>query len=458
MNILRMTGDQQARLKAHLFPGDGFEAVAVALCGRARGGGREVWTVHQIVEIAHAGCIRGSDFVTWPTASLRKLLPEAAAKNMAVLKIHSHPTNYRQFSDRDDRADEELFRAVQRRVPGPHVSAVMLPDGEIFARIIDGPLPMVPIDRVAVVGSDLLFFDHSSTRNERDFDQRHRQAFGDRTTDLLGGLTVGLVGISGTGSPTTEMLTRLGVGRIVQIEPDIVEAKNLNRIYGATRADVSAGRNKAEMMAAYIARIDLGTEVISFNGRVDNPRAIDLLAGCDVVFGCMDSVEGRDTLNRLATFYTLPYFDLGVRLDADGIGGVNSVSGSVHYLLPGASSLRSRGVYTDQQVYAEYLKRTDPAFYDDQVKRGYIHGVTVERPAVISINTAIASLAVNELLARLHPFRTVPNSEFAIHKILFSHGRTARRGEGPIDAELASWLGRGDCRPLLMCGRLESAA
>src|SRR3546814_1251505 len=73
------------------------------------------------------------------------------------------------------------------------------------------------------------------------------------------------------------------------------------------------------------------------------------LATCDVLFGCMDSIEGRDTLNRSSTFYTLPYFDLGVRIDADGSGGVNAVSGVVHYIQPGGSSLRSRGVYSDRK-------------------------------------------------------------------------------------------------------------
>src|SRR5262249_7444788 len=116
------------------------------------------------------------------------------------------------------------------------------------------------------------------------------------------------------------------------------------------------------------------------------------------------------------------------------------------------------GVYDDADLYAEHLKRTDPAFYEDQLRRGYIRGVKVDRPAVISINTAAAACAVNELLARLHPFRSVPNSEFAIQKLLFSHGRTARRPDGPPDPELAQWVGRGDCRPLLMCGRLEAAA
>src|SRR3546814_15935469 len=96
--------------------------------------------------------------------------------------------------------------------------------------------------------------------------------------------------------------------RVVLIEPDHVEAKNLNRIYGATRRHAAAEVNKARMMKNHIDRIGLGTKVEIVEGFADSPEAIARLATCDVLFGCMDSIEGRDTLNRIATFYTLPYF------------------------------------------------------------------------------------------------------------------------------------------------------
>ncbi|WP_262422311.1 hypothetical protein [Brevundimonas denitrificans] len=178
---------------------------------------------------------------------------------------------------------------------------------------------------------------------------------------------------------------------------------------------------------------------MDFQGRVDTVEAIQLISIADVLIGCVDSLEGRDTLNRVATFYTLPYLDIGVRLDADGQGGVASVSAAVHYLQPGGASLKSRGVYSDEGLRAEYLKRTDQPFYEDQVRRGYIRGVRVDSPAVISVNTLAAASAVNELLARLHPFRTVNNADVAVQKLLLTHGRTIHRGDGDPDLELAPW-------------------
>src|SRR3546814_12041862 len=97
-------------------------------------------------------------------------------------------------------------------------------------------------------------------------------------------------------------------------------------MYGANRRHAAAEGNKARMMKNHIDRIGLGTKVEIVEGFADSPEAIARLATCDVLFGCMDSIEGRDTLNRIATFYTLPYFDLGVRIDADGRGGVNARS------------------------------------------------------------------------------------------------------------------------------------
>ena len=457
MNIFRLTEADHSRLREHLFDGSGFEAVAIGLLGQTAPGDRRAHLLHQLTEIPYGECIRSEATVTWPTRRLRSLLPVAAQSGFKMLKIHSHPNGYRGFSALDDASDRELFVAVSQKLPGPHLSAVMLPDGEILARMVGDRGEFTPVERVAVVGDDIVIWPDPAGA-ACDFDQRHRQVFGDRTTNLLRALTVAVVGVSGTGSPTVEMLVRLGVGRILLIEPDVVEGRNLNRIWGSTRADAESGVNKALMMRAHVERIGLGTEVISFEGRVDTLEAIQLISTADVLFGCVDSLEGRDTLNRIATYYCQPYFDVGVRLDADGLGGVTSVSAGIHYVKPGGSSLKSRGVYSDADLRAEHLKRTDPAFYEDQVRRGYIRGVRVDSPAVISVNTMASATAVNELLARLHPFRTAPNADFATQKLLLTHGRIAARGDGEPDAELAPLVGRGDCIPPLGCGRIEAAA
>jgi len=60
-----------------------------------------------------------------------------------------------------------------------------------------------------------------------------------------------------------------------------------------------------------------------------------------------------------------------------------------------------------EDVQAEGLKRQDPVYYEEQRKAGYIKGVEENRPAVISINTQFAGLAINEsILANAQHLRS----------------------------------------------------
>jgi len=101
------------------------------------------------------------------------------------------------------------------------------------------------------------------------------------------------------------------------------------------------------------------------------------------------------------------------------------------------------------RVKSESLKRTDPAAYREQLASKYIIGVQEDRPAVVSVNMHYASMAVNEFLARLHPYRDDPNREFAVVRTSITQTEFYREPDGPPCAVLAPHLGRGDVRPLL---------
>ena len=80
-----------------------------------------------------------------------------------------------------------------------------------------------------------------------------------------------------------------------------------------------------------------------------------------------------------------------------------------------------------------------------------------DRPAVVQLNSLLASLAVNEFLARLHPYRLDPNSEYAIHRLSLSHGIYEHEGDGNPCPVLARHTGRGDVSPLLDWAELSIA-
>lgn len=279
--------------------------------------------------------------------------------------------------------------------------------------------------------------------------ERTAQAFGAGTVEFLSNLTVGIVGASGTGSIVAEQLYRLGVKRLVLVDDDYVEERNLGRILNSTIEDARNQINKTEMLKRAYDRIGLGTETIAVPTVVAAPDAIRKLSQCDVIFGCLDSADGRMYTNRLCTFYSIPYIDMGVKLKSDN-GDISEISGAVRYVVPGEASLHSIGAYTNEQVESEALRREDPVAYRERLKEKYIEGAQEGSPAVICVNMQIASLAVLELLNRIHEYRDTPNSDIEVLNInLLEPAFPQPEAPGKQDVGLSKYLGKGDCKPLL---------
>lgn len=448
---VRISGTHARALHEHLFPKDGREAVAFALCGRRRAVDHEVLLVQEVYPIPYGDCpVRTPERVTWSTDALEPALMKAAAQGLGVIKLHGHPTGHATFSSTDDASDADLFPSIYGWVDddGPHASLIMLKDGTLFGRWVDVENRSHPIERITVAGDDVRIFDHETSDGVRDHAERHAQLFGQATTALLGRLHIGVVGCSGTGSLVVEMLARLGVQALTMVDCDVVERRNLNRIVNSTKEDAKHKRAKVDVLARSIRNMDLGVEVHPVRAELATTEAVHALADCDIVFGCMDSHDGRRMLNRLASFYVLPYFDCGVGLEADGHGGIDEVCAASHYVQPGGSTLLARRVIHAKRADAEAMARRDPRVYSELRAEKYIAGVEEDRPAVISVNALAAALCVNEMLARLHPYRADPNDRFASVRLSLANM--------DLDVEHESWagalartLGRGDIDPFL---------
>ncbi len=312
------------------------------------------------------------------------------------------------------------------------------------------------LDTISVAGDNLKYWfaKHLEFLETPDFSLRNQQAFGAKTTSLLQQLSIAVIGCSGTGSIVIEQLCRLGVKHLILVDPDTIETKNLNRIIFAKKCDV--GNFKVQVAKEWIQSLGLGTEVSCIATNLFESEAVKEVAKCDILFGCMDSSEGRYLLNRISTFYSLPYFDVGVRLDADGFGGIDQICGTVHYIQPGGSSLLGRKAITMEAVNSEGLKRTNPLAYQDQLESKYIKGVDIESPAVISVNMFYASLAVMELLARLHPYRVEDNASYAQFGSSLTDPRfDPVKPDGIQCKSLLKYVGLGDVQPLLYLPHLS---
>lgn len=449
--ILRMTGKQKRTLSGHLFPADGREAVALALCGRRAATDRHCLSVSRIELIPHEECDRREDSIRWPTGRLAPLLGEAARCGMAVVKFHSHPGGYDQFSACDNSSDREFFAAAEGWCEGsmPHGSVVMLPSGKMFGRTQGDSGSFAPIEVISVAGDNVEYWFGQKAEFLPDFTDRHAQVLGDSTVLTLRRLRAAVIGCSGTGSPTVEQLFRLGIGELVLVDPDRVGVENLNRILSTWSSDAQQQRFKVDVMQRAIHAAGVGTDVIALPHDLLRPEVVEHVALCDVIFGCVDSVFARHVLNKLASTYCIPYVDIGVGLKADGMGGISHISGAIHYLQPDGSSLLSRGAFTLSDIQADALRRSDPSEHAERAAAGYIEGAEVARPAVISVNMVFAGLGVLEFLNRVHPLRDEPNEHFALQRVSLSHNLNDVREDGERCPIVSRNLGQGDMRPLL---------
>lgn len=451
---LRLTGEQYATIRAHLFPGDGNEAAVIGLCGRLDAAPHRRLLLRDIHPVPYEVCTARSPVsVRWPVSWLDPLLERAERENLSIVKFHSHPSDYDCFSEVDDHSDHHLFEGIQAWFDRdlPHASVVMIEDGRLFGRTIEGAGVFTPLKTIAVVGDDIRFWHHEPPALPERLTGVGRQAaaFGSRMTAELSALSVAVVGASGTGSIMLEQAGRLGFGRVVTIDPQAVEVRNLNRIVNADRTDADNEAPKVAVARRAIEAMGLGSNVEDHPIDLVSREAVEAVAGCDVIFGCVDSAEGRDVLNRISTYYLLPYVDVGVGIVALPDGTIDQVNGAVHYIQPGKSSLLSRRVYRPEQVAADALRRSNPALYAERRREKYIEGADEDAPAVITINMTMAALAMNELLSRLYLVRNGRNANYAATRMNFAEMTLDSDPEKGCCMVLARHLGKGDTNPLL---------
>ena len=168
----------------------------------------------------------------------------------------------------------------------------------------------------------------------------------------------------------------------------------------------------------------------------------------------MDTVDGRFLLNTLATYYTIPYFDVGVRLDAvrEGPrkGRIREVCGTISYLQPGRSSLMSRGLFTMRasgggsfsgaMILLRMLSRSGTAI---------LPACLTTAPLLSALTCSARRSLWTNFLPGFHPFHTEPNSSYAT--VIFSLASMeliCEPEEGRCEI-LANKVGIGDAKPLL---------
>ncbi|QGN56398.1 molybdopterin biosynthesis protein MoeB [Novosphingobium sp. Gsoil 351] len=107
----------------------------------------------------------------------------------------------------------------------------------------------------------------------------------------LGRAQVAVVGLGGIGSPVVQYLAAAGVGALILIDDDVVEASNLQRQTIFAEADI--GSAKVDVARAWAVRFDPSIEVRICRGRIGRDNAAKMLDGGTVIVDGCDNFATR---------------------------------------------------------------------------------------------------------------------------------------------------------------------
>ncbi len=440
-------------LTQHLFANSDVEAAAYLLCNTSAGKDENRLLVTAVLPVPDTELeLATKNELLIKQSSYLKAIQLADLEGKSFVFVHSHPPGHPDHSPQDDDEEADLFKTAYCRIHtdgAVHGSLVFsgpaAPNGRVWLE--DGTTHS--IERVRVIGNRATFFDkdQAAAFDLSSFD-RQILAFGEETQSLLSRLTIGVVGLGGTGSAVVEQLTRLGIGELLVCDPQDFEDTNVNRVYGSSKTD--HGKQKSAIAQRNVEHIATGTQIVILQGDTFSQATVKELTSCDFIFNCTDDEFSRAVLSRLSLYYLIPVFDMGVEIDSsDGI--IRSVRGRVTTLIPGSPCVFCRGIVTSDVISAEVMHRNNPGEYARQRKQGYVPELAGTAPSVVMFTTPVASAAISELLQRLTGF--MGDDRKSTEVILrFDESKTSTNSkisrEGCWCTQPENW-GRGDVEPLL---------
>lgn len=154
------------------------------------------------------------------------------------------------------------------------------------------------------------------SESETDIMFARQQVFGKGVQHHLSHLKVALIGCGGIGAIFAELLGRLGVKQWVLIDPDTIEAVNLNRLPGATEKMVQGQWYKVDYVKHLIKRIyTQGSQVKAIPTSVTDISIHPDITGADLIVVATDNHYSRQIAQELALSTQRPLMCLGTHID-----------------------------------------------------------------------------------------------------------------------------------------------
>ena len=141
---------------------------------------------------------------------------------------------------------------------------------------------------------------------------------------------VAVIGAGGLGVPVLQYLAGAGIGELVIVDGDRLEASNLHRQTWYALAD--CGEMKATLAARRVHALNPTVKATAHTERLTNTSAEALLQGCDLILDCTDNFASKFLLNDLAHRLAKPVI----------LASVHQYEGQLQFIDPahGTSCLR----------------------------------------------------------------------------------------------------------------------
>jgi molybdopterin/thiamine biosynthesis adenylyltransferase len=207
---------------------------------------------------------------------------------------------------------------------------------------------------------------------------------------------IAVVGVGGLGSIIAEHLIHMGFRSLILIDPDQLEMSNLNRIVGATYADAVDGRFKVDAIRDHLLRINPEVEILTCATDVKSEEATGVLTTATWILLATDNHTSRQHVQHVGLRFFIPIISAGVNITVDD-GRVTDMSGEVITVRAGDKlCLRCLGRVDPTRMAFE--ENRDGTIGEQLVARGYVVGADVPEPAVKTLNSHVAALAVDVLV------------------------------------------------------------
>jgi adenylyltransferase/sulfurtransferase len=191
-----------------------------------------------------------------------------------------------------------------------------------------------------------------------------------------------VVGAGALGNEVLKNLALLGVGYLVVVDFDCVEASNLTRSVLFRARD--CGRPKAEVAALALQDLNPEVRIRAINGNILADVGLGVFRDVDVVIGCLDNREARLWVNRSCWKVGTPWVD----------GGIQEINGVVKVFTPPDSACYECAM-TENDYRLINLRYSCPLLRQEDVAAGKV-------PTAPTIASIIGGWQTQEALKLIH--------------------------------------------------------